>query len=174
MTRPPWPLAATSVVALLLIAAPRGRPWLIWNTTASAPIGLYRVDGAARPGRGDLVAVRPPPALGRWLDARGFVPLGVPLIKPLAGLAGDMVCRHGDRVSVNGAPLAQARDRDRQGRPLPRWSGCRRLGVDEVFALNPAREDSLDGRYFGALPAANVLGRVRPIWLRGDQPPSQQ
>ena len=172
MARPLWPLAVTSAISLALVAAPRGRPWLIWNTTASAPIGLYRVDAAARPGRGDLVAVRPPAALGRWLDARGFVPLGVPLIKPVAGLAGDTICRRGNRVSVNGAPLADARDRDRRGRPLPRWSGCRRLGADDVFALNPAHQDSLDGRYFGALPAANIVGRVRPIWLSGDRPPS--
>ncbi|HIC80059.1 MAG TPA: S26 family signal peptidase, partial [Kiloniellaceae bacterium] len=33
----------------------------------------------------------------------------------------------------------------------------------ELFLLNPSHPDSLDGRYFGALPANAVIGRAVPI-----------
>ena len=41
-----------------------------------------------------------------------------------------------------------------------------RSGVDDIFLLNPAVRDSLDGRYFGPLLASNVLGRATPILTR--------
>ena len=43
--------------------------------------------------------------------------------------------------------------RDRRGRPLPVWQGCRVVGADEVFVMNWQSADSLDGRYFGPVPA---------------------
>ena len=42
-------------------------PRLLWNATASAPIGLYAVQPVARPKVGDLLVVRPDPALARWI-----------------------------------------------------------------------------------------------------------
>ena len=49
--------------------------------------------------------------------------------------------------------------------------GCHRVRTDELFLLNPA-PDSLDGRYFGALPAAGLIGTAHPILTRDapDQP----
>src|SRR3546814_15532006 len=55
--------------------------------------------------------------------------------------------------------------RDRLGRPLPFWLGCRIVGPDELFLLNAA-PDSLDGRYFGPLPAAGLLGVAHPVMTR--------
>jgi len=49
-------------------------------------------------------------------------------------------------------------------RPLPVWQGCRIIGEDEIFVMNWQSEDSLDGRYFGPLPASAVIGRVVPVW----------
>ena len=34
--------------------------------------------------------------------------------------------------------------------------------------MNPQSADSLDGRYFGPLPAASIVGRAIPLWI--DQP----
>ncbi len=34
----------------------------------------------------------------------------------------------------------------------------------EVFFMNWQSDDSLDGRYFGPLPAASILGRAVPLW----------
>lgn len=57
--------------------------------------------------------------------------------------------------------------RDRAHRPLPVWTGCRTVGRGELFLLNAAR-DSLDGRYFGPLPAAGLIGTAQPLLTRSD------
>ena len=69
-------------------------------------------------------------------------------------------------VSVNDQPVAIARQRDRRGRALPVWQGCRMLEPGELLLLNPSVPDSLDGRYFGALPISAVLGRAIPLLTR--------
>ena len=38
------------------------------------------------------------------------------------------------------------------------------VAEDDVFVMNWQSEDSLDGRYFGPLPASAVIGRVVPVW----------
>ncbi|OYU70434.1 MAG: hypothetical protein CFE28_10800 [Alphaproteobacteria bacterium PA2] len=150
-------------ILALTIRAPRA-PVLIWNATASAPEGLYRLQ-AARPWKaGDLVAVRPPTGLATWLDARGYVPSGVLLIKQAAALAPARVCRIGDRITINSAPVAKVRAQDRLSRTLPVWAGCRILTRDEVFLLNDA-EASLDSRYFGPVNRSAVVGKLTPLWL---------
>lgn len=140
-------------------------PRLVWNASASAPVGLYRVDVGERPRLGDMVAIDPPAPLGGWLADRGYLPRGVPLLKRVAGLPGSLVCRSGVFVTVDGVAAARALPRDRLGRPLPFWLGCRVIGRDELFVLNAA-PDSLDGRYFGPLPAAGLFGIARPLLTR--------
>ena len=34
----------------------------------------------------------------------------------------------------------------------------------DVFLMNPGVPDSLDGRYFGPLPASSIIGRAVPLW----------
>ena len=159
-------LLAASVGVLLVgaSAVPHGRPELVWNASASVPVGLYRVTFPRSLGVGDLVVVRPPPALAGWLDRDGYLPRGVPLLKPVAALSGQRVCREGVRIVIDGTYVADARGQDRRGRPLPRWRGCLTLADGQVFLLNPRRADSLDGRYFGPLSLHTVIGRATPIW----------
>ncbi|HWB50359.1 MAG TPA: S26 family signal peptidase [Stellaceae bacterium] len=161
-----WASVAGAATALLLLPAVVPSPLvLLWNASASVPIGLYAVH---RPGRlhvGAIVVARPPAPLAAWLDARRSLPEGVPLVKPIAALGGQTVCRHGDTVSVDGKALALAQDRDHFGRPLPVWQGCHRLRPSQVFLMNAARPDSLDGRYFGPLPVSSIIGRATPLWL---------
>jgi len=140
-------------------------PRLLWNASASAPIGLYRIDPDASPRAGDMVAIRPPAPLRRWLAERHYLPTGVPLLKRVAALPGARICRSGVFVTIDGVAAARAMARDRRGRPLPLWLGCRIVGPDELFLLNAA-PDSLDGRYFGPLPAAGLLGVAHPIMIR--------
>ena len=156
-------------VLLIVLAATRSTPWLVWNTTASAPEGVYSLQPSRRLRRGDWVAVRPPPALGRWLDQRGYAPLGVVLVKQVAALGPSAICRRDGIITVDQTLVAQAEPVDRRGRPLPRWRGCRRLRPDEVFVLNAA-PTSLDGRYFGPLPRSSVVGVLSPLWVMRDPP----
>lgn len=151
-----------SVIALvgplLLPVTPR----LLWNATASAPVGLYTLQPGGSPVLGDLVVVRPVEPLANFLHRGGYLPLGVPLLKRVAALPGQTVCRTGVTVTVDGAAAATAHRRDRLGRRLPRWSGCLTLRPGEFFLLN-RHPDSLDGRYFGPMPMAALLVRAQPL-----------
>jgi conjugative transfer signal peptidase TraF len=158
-----------SVLAIGGLSLVSVTPRLIWNATASTPVGLYAVRPVRRPAVGDLLAVRPPEPLAGFLAKGGYLPRGVPLLKQVAAVAGDTVCRNGLTITIDGVAVATAHDRDHLGRPLPSWSGCRSLGAGELFLLN-RHPDSLDGRYFGPVPASVVLGRARPLLTdeRGD------
>ncbi|HET6523154.1 S26 family signal peptidase [Sphingopyxis sp.] len=159
--------AAATIFSTLFVAVAwlKPAPRFLWNASASAPTGLYRIDVGAPPGLGDHVAIAPPPALATFLARRGYLPRGVPLLKRVAGLPGALVCRSGVFVTVDGVAVARALSRDRTGRPLPVWAGCRIVGRDQLFLVNAA-PDSLDGRYFGPLPVAGLLGVAHPILTR--------
>lgn len=141
-------------------------PLYIWNASASVPIGLYRLLPAAQFQVTELVAVQPPEPLATFLDLNGYLPIGVPMLKRVLALAGQSVCRTGLTISVNDVPVGEAKDHDRRGRPLPKWQGCRVVGDGELFLMNWQSGDSLDGRYFGFLPASSVIGRAVPVWTR--------
>lgn len=163
--------ASTFAAAFVAIAVADPLPRLVWNASASAPIGLYRIRPDRDPPTGTLVAVTPPARLARWMAGRGYLPEGVPLLKHVAAKAGQRVCRIGAVLSVDARPVALALAQDRFGRPLPVWQGCRTLRADELLLLNPAHPDSLDGRYFGPLPASAVIGRATPLHLRAPSAP---
>lgn len=158
-------LAPLFAVSFGVIAWLSPAPRFIWNATASAPVGLYRVDAAAAPHIGDLVAITPPADIAAWLARRHYVPRGVPLLKRVAALPGARVCRSGVFVTVDGIGVARALARERAGRLLPVWSGCRILGTHDIFLINAA-PGSLDGRYFGSFPAKGLLGVARPLCTR--------
>ncbi|OAI30851.1 S26 family signal peptidase [Methylosinus sp. R-45379] len=139
-------------------------PWLVWNATASTPTGIYELRSADRLNALQLVAVRPPEPIASFLADGGFLPKNVLLLKHLLAFPGQTVCRTGAVVTVDGVDVGEARDRDRLGRPLPNWSGCRTLRPDEVFLMNPTVQDSLDGRYFGPFPVTSIVARAVPIW----------
>lgn len=155
---------AASVIALTMVVELPIR--LVWNASASVPIGLYAIRPIKRLEVAKLVLARPPEPLAAFLADGGYVPRGVPLLKRIAALPGQTVCREGRDVTVDGAVLAVARERDRLGRPLPHWSGCRTLGDGDVFLMNWDEPSSLDGRYFGPLPASSIVGRASLIWSR--------
>lgn len=141
-------------------------PRLLFNTTASAPVGFYWID--QRPPRiGDWVVVRPPADLAMWMARRGYLPVNVPLLKRLAAAEGQTVCGRAGRVFIDGRQVAVARDQDRWGRRLHPFVGCRRLADGETFLLNADAPRSLDGRYFGPLSRTVMVGRAVPLWTAG-------
>lgn len=137
---------------------------LLWNASASTPVGFYHLDAPRHLKIGDLVAVMPDKPLADFMVGRGYIGRGVPLLKHIAALPGQEVCRAGDTVTVDGVLFGDALDHDRRGRPLPVWQGCRRIADGDIFLMNPSVPDSLDGRYFGPLPARDVLGKATPLY----------
>lgn len=160
------PLAWVGIALALLASATWARPSvrLTYNASPSLPRGWYTVAPIDRPLRiGEQVLAWPPGAAAALAAQRGYLPRTVPLLKRVAAGPGNRVCRAGMWVNVDGHTVALARPRDRAGRSLPRWSGCRRLGLHELFLLGAA-SDSFDGRYFGPVHRSRVIARVRPLW----------
>lgn len=144
----------------LLSLLPRS-PAFIWNTTGSVPVGLYQIE--ARPAhKGDVIAISPDDAM-RNLAGNHILPAGRLLLKKLAATRGDIVCRTGAHITINGDTAAIARAATRDGTLLPVWNGCLGLGAGQILALAP-HASSFDGRYLGAIDASLVIGVARPVF----------
>ncbi|GAA0631463.1 S26 family signal peptidase [Sphingomonas ursincola] len=161
-------VTAAAVLTIVGVSAVQVAPKLIWNASASTPIGFYLIRPTERIAVTNLVALEAPEPLAAFLEQRGYLARGVPLLKRVVALPGQRVCRIGRTVTVDGLPMAAALERDRFGRELPVWRGCRRIADGEVFLMNAQVRDSLDGRYFGPLPAAAIIGRATPLYTDED------
>jgi type IV secretory pathway protease TraF len=147
-------VAAAGLVCLGLIAR-ASPPLALVNESPSLPKGLYlrSLDQAPRPG--GVVAVEPPAFARRYLASLGM-PASVPLLKRVAAVGGERVCRRGAELSWAGR-TAVALPHDRRGASLPVWSGCRRLGADELLVIGDTAT-SFDSRYFGPVRRSSLIG----------------
>jgi conjugative transfer signal peptidase TraF len=151
----------SAAVALPTLARPA--PLLVYNASASAPLGFYRV-AAAVLRRGDFVLAHLPADAARLAAERGYLPPSVPVVKRVAALAGDLVCADSGIVVINGRAVATTLLIDHDGRPLPAWKGCRVLTEGEVFPLTEGVAASFDGRYFGPVNTTAIIGKLVPLW----------
>jgi len=140
-------------------------PRLLWNASASAPVGLWRIDPDATPGRGDMVAARLAEPWRGFAARRHYLPANVPLIKRVAAVSGDRICAKGRLVFVNGEAVAARRRLDAAGRVMPVWHGCKVLRDAQILLLMDA-PDSFDGRYFGVTLRRDIIGKAVLLWLR--------
>ena len=149
------------------VAIVQPRPRLIWNASASAPIGLYRVERDAHPSVDTLVR-RPAARAGRPLASQRAA------ISPRACRCSSM-SRHG-RGNGFAAPApwsASMRGPSPSRSSATAGAGRCRSGGDAARS-SPAScccsthsvRDSMDGRYLGPLPASGLLGRAIPLLTR--------
>lgn len=151
-------------VAATIILPPR--PLLVWNASASAPVGLYAV-GAPVPLRtGDMVIARVPETWRTFAARRHYLPANVPLVKRVAAEPGGTICALGPKITVNGRPVAERRATDGAGRPMPAWSGCTTLRHGALFLLMTDSPASFDGRYFGPTEPRDIIGKATLLWRR--------
>jgi type IV secretory pathway protease TraF len=54
----------------------------------------------------------PPPPIAEFMAARGYLPIGVPMLKRVLALPGRTVCRQGFDIIVYGAAVGRVRERD--------------------------------------------------------------
>jgi type IV secretory pathway protease TraF len=101
--------------------------------------------------------------MSAFADHRRYLPHTAYLLKPVAAVAGDRICRFGARIFVRHHFTAQAITRDWLARPLPSWQGCRTLRIGEIFLLADG-SNSFDSRYFGAIGAGQVAGTAFAVW----------
>ena len=158
-------LCVALLAGLVWTAAAPPHPRLLWNVSASAPVGLWRVVSDAPVGRGDMVVVRLAEPWRSLAARRHYLPANVPLLKRVAAAPGDRVCAFEAWVFVEGRLAAVRRRFDGLGRPVPWWRGCVTLDDGALLLLmdDPA---SFDGRYFGPTAARAIVGKAEPLWLR--------
>ncbi len=166
------PILIAGVFGLALLGAAtaldstvRPAPRVIWNASASAPIGFWRVHPGVRVHTGDMVLAHTPDSVRLLAAERHYLPANVPLLKRVAAGSGDTVCAFGSAIIIDGRAVAKRRVADPHGRPLPWWTGCEHLRGGRLFLLMDA-PDSFDGRYFGPIGDGAVIGKATPLWLR--------
>ncbi|RNC97022.1 MAG: S26 family signal peptidase [Oricola sp.] len=157
--------AGIGVAAIAWSAMTTPSPFLVYNASASAPIGFYRIADPQRLHVDDYVLAMPPETIRFLIAERGYVPPGTPLLKRVAGTAGQHVCARGGALTVDGiVRVDRILDRDSVGRSLPVWTGCRTLRSGEVYLLMTDVPNSLDSRIFGPIPTETVIGKAMPLW----------
>jgi conjugative transfer signal peptidase TraF len=139
-------------------------------TDSSGPPGIYR-EISAPPGPGDLVIACLPQADAQFGLERGYLRRGdcagaEPILKMVGAVSGDQVDIEPGFVSVDGVrfPNSVTIQRDPSGRTIPHQGyGLRRVREGEVwlFGLNDSR--SWDSRYFGPVPAQNIISVMRGL-----------
>ncbi|RIV48308.1 S26 family signal peptidase [Burkholderia pseudomallei] len=166
-------LSACGLAALAWASFVSPLPRLTYNPSDSVAVGWYRVDplghragSLPRPLSVGSIVLVPLPAEAAALAARrGYLPRGIPLLKPIAAVAPQQVCIVDRSVRIDGVSVATVLPIDRMGRPLPSWRQCRRLKPGELFLLSATNPASFDSRYFGPVRASAVLGVAHPVWL---------
>jgi signal peptidase I len=136
--------------------------------------------------RGDIVVFYYP------VDASQF------LVKRVIGMPGDHIRLHDKAVYVNGEPLNESYVIHKQWMPdgyrdnFPNQQGYSRdidrrwryelanhvtdgelvVPADQYFVMGDNRDNSLDSRYWGFVPRANIVGRPLVIYLsvKGSEP----
>jgi signal peptidase I len=128
------------------------------------------------PRRGEIVVFRT-----TFLKDRGFDPRGEYYVKRIVALPGETVSICPPFVCIDGKPLSNPPIFKDIGESKDGYSGYAnpsgftrsfleshgnsyQLGIDEYFVLGDNSRSSLDGRYWGALPRKDIVGRVTKIY----------
>ncbi len=156
-------LIATALLAQISFCSPH--PLLVWNASASIPIGLYWVE-KSQPKIGEIAVLKPPSWAQLIADERKYLPSAAWLLKPVSASEGQVVCRFGRVIFVDGVPVVRAFSKDKSDRFMPVWKGCKVLKNGQLFLLSK-RRDSFDSRYFGAVETTLVFGTAKPLILLG-------
>jgi type IV secretory pathway protease TraF len=159
-----WPLAVGIAALGAVLAARSAGPLATWNHTPSLPEGLYVRSILEQPAVGRIVAFPAPAAALDYARRRGGSGDPVLFLKPLAAGPGDHVCTVSGDLAINGQRLAPVLAAGPDGVPLPRWDGCRDLVPGEWFAYAPRLPNSFDGRYYGPVREADMVGVFWSVW----------
>jgi signal peptidase I len=130
-----------------------GRPGLGCEAARSDEIVVESFDTS--PERGDILVFETPPAAAFQCGARGKY------VKRVIGLPGETVAEKVGFVYIGGKklnePYVESSKRDSSTYPP------RKIASDHYFVMGDNRSNSCDSRHFGAVPRANITGRVVKI-----------
>jgi len=135
-------------------------PPVIINETVSIKKGLYIWSGDTQALKhGDIVAMPMNQRSRDYLVAKLRYPTDTMLLKRVAALPGETVCRHGEAVAAPKRAV-RAERKDSAGSNLPSWQGCHTLLPTEIFLLGD-HPGSFDSRYFGPVRLAEISGTYK-------------
>jgi type IV secretory pathway protease TraF len=154
-------MTAVSITFLVLKPLLNPVPLVIWNASASVPIGWYFV-AKRQPKIGEIAVIKPADWVQIYASSRGYLPKNVWLLKPIFAVRPSIICRFGPYVFVDGKQVAKAKSVDKVHRDLPVWKGCIALSSTQYFVLGRHR-DSFDSRYFGHVEQNQVVGTAFPL-----------
>ncbi|MDP9121900.1 MAG: signal peptidase I [Acidobacteriota bacterium] len=151
-------LAETRVAGSFRIPSGSMEPTLRIGDDIAVSSWMFR----SAPRRGDIVIFRHP-------ENQGLI-----AIKRVVAVAGDRVAIRGKTLFVNGRPAAEPYVIHSgplvPGSPQQQFDDMspRTIPQGTLFVLGDNRDSSYDSRFWGPLPAANVLGgrRIRVYWSR--------
>lgn len=152
------------------------------------PVLGWNVVPTGAPQRGDVLVFHFP---AKDSNARGA---GIDYIKRVIGLPGDVVSVQDHRITLNGQPIGYLEQGNYSGTgrgttsnagelylealpgrehptletartELPPGNGTWTVAPGQYFVLGDNRAQSLDSRYWGFVPDANVVGRAMVVWL---------
>jgi type IV secretory pathway protease TraF len=147
----------TLVLCGCLLTAVVSTRWVRLNVSPSVPYGLYLLRPVPAPlARGMLVVLPVPVSVRPWHSR------WLPVLKPVAGIPGDVICAVDDILDVNDADFGPIL-REAHGQPLPHFTGCLVVQDDEVF-LASAVPQSLDSRYDGPVTVEALTAHALPLW----------
>lgn len=151
---------------------------LVYNTSASYPLGVYQRHPINREiKRGDLVLF----CLSKGFYSalildRGYLPSGscesgfAPLLKRVYALGGDHVVVKEEGIRVNGGEIihhSRPMVKDLKGRWLPLMDSG--IVTDNYYAvLSDHHPRSFDSRYFGTIHRDDIAYFAKPIWIMGE------
>lgn len=164
-SRIPTALLAVMGLAILALMRPSDHSGArLFNDSASVPLGFW-LRTTQPVALGEIVGFPPPQAAMAYVAAH--MPAyahGKLILKYVVATAGDRICRAGEAFTVNGRLYGLAATKDGVGVNLPQWQGCQILAPGEVAVFSNRIPNSFDSRYYGPIPAGNIVGVYRPLW----------
>lgn len=134
---------------------------LVYNTTASVPVGWYLLLPPQDVSRDDMVVFTVPEDIEKLAVERGWLPKGTKMLKRVGGLAGDMYGVNKSRqFYVNGVYIEQASLVDGKGQQMPDRSSGIHMVEDDCFLPVGDNSHSFDGRYYGAVPLECIKNKA--------------
>lgn len=97
-------------------------------------------------GRGDIVVFRPPASISQKDD----------LIKRVIGLPGDTISIKKGIVYINGTALNEPYEAEKPSADFKPY----KVPENSYFVMGDNRNDSYDSRYWGPVPADNIIGKA--------------
>ena len=166
-------LISLSVFGLMIFNPP---PFLFFNVSKSAPLGLYLRKNVTRSlEKGSFSALCLPLPIAKVALSKRYLiyikqstcPGHAPMVlKRIAAVSSDRIDLRQSGVRINGTiiPGSGFKNRDSRGRLLPHFpTGSYRVSSGFIWLLGENLKVSWDSRYYGPVPESSVQFSVRPL-----------